>query len=206
MIAKHEAGLSKDEISQILGCSKSIVKRDLRHYHATGEARSSQQGKGKKGDRRWVFAGANGQQQLDVLQNVKEAGDAEDLLKEVWTEFLQHSRESPAYRTLCEALAQLEYTRKRLSSLAREFDEQARNKFLLAVQQLHGPHQLVFMDETARDERTLNRRYGYSKKGTPAAGSTHFLMRGKRYSALGPFTMDGFLDWKIVEGGFDADS
>ena len=132
-----------------LAARLATIKRDLRHYHATGEARESQQGKGKTGDCRWIFAGANGQAQLDLLENIKEAGDAEDLLKEVWTEFLQHST---AYRTLCDAIAQLEYTRKLLSSLAREFDEQARNKFLVAVLQRHGPHQLVLMDETAREE------------------------------------------------------
>ena len=69
-----------------------------------------------------------------------------------------------------------------------ELASNARDKFLLAVLQLHGPHQLVFTDETARDDRTLNRRYGYSKKGhcspayllsrvvnEKAAGVTHWL-------------------------------
>jgi biotin operon repressor len=204
-IRKHEAGLSQAQIAEALGCSRSTVKRDLRHHRETGEPRESRRGQGKTNDIRWIFAGDGGPARLSLLENVKEAGDAEDLLKEVWTKFLEVSAEEPAYRTLCDAISKLEYTRKLLSSLAREYDEHARDKFLLAVLQLHGAHQLVFTDETARDDRTLNRRYGYSRLGTPASGSTHFLLRGKRYSAMGPFTLDGFLDWKIVEGGFDAE-
>ena len=184
-IRKHEAGLSQAQIAEALGCSRSTVKRDLRHHHETGEPRESRRGQGKTNDIRWIFAGDGGPARLSLLENIKEAGDAEDLLKEVWTKFLEVSAEEPAYRTLCDAISKLE--------------------FLLAVLQLHGAHQLVFTDETARDDRTLNRRYGYSRVGTPASGSTHFLLRGKRYSAMGPFTLDGFLDWKIVEGGFDAE-
>ena len=69
VINKSEAGDTVGTIAKALGVSKSTVKRDRRHHRATGEARKSRQ-------------------QLDLLERVKEAGDAEDLL--------------PAYRTLCD--------------------------------------------------------------------------------------------------------
>ena len=37
-------------------------------------------------------------------------------------------------------------------------------------------------------------------------GSKHFLLRGKRFSAMGPFSLEGFLDWDDVEGGYDTDT
>ena len=158
-----------------------------------GIMHEAEQGCGKADDQRWFFAGSRGAQNLAILERVMEAGDAEDMLIECWAEFLKHSPSSPAYCTLSRAVAKLDYTRKLLSSMAREQDQWARDDFLQKVQQLHGPSQLVFADETHRDDRTLNRRYGYSKKGQPAYGKRHFLLRGKRYSAVGPFCMEGFL-------------
>ena len=43
-------------------------------------------------------------------------------------------------------------------------------------------------------------------QGGQAGPWEHFLLCGKRFSAMGPFTLEGFLDWDIVEGGYDADS
>jgi predicted DNA-binding transcriptional regulator YafY len=88
-IQKHEAGMSQAQIAKALGCSRSTLKRDLRHYRETGKPRESGHGQGKKNDIRWTFAGDGGPAQLSLLEGVKEAGDAEDLLKEVWTKFLE---------------------------------------------------------------------------------------------------------------------
>lgn len=205
ILKKEGAGATTTQIIEGVGTSLSTIKRARKYHREHGTARESKQGQGKQNDARWVFAGPDGRAQLDLLESVKQAGDAEDLLREVWAEFLATSPKAPAYRTLCDAVARLEYTRKRLSSLAREQDLLARNHFVLRVGTRHGAHQLVFVDETARDDRTLNRRYGYSKRGQPACGSNHFLLRGKRFSALGPFTVNGFLDWDVREGSYDAD-
>ena len=130
----------------------------MRHYHEYGTARPSRQGQGRKSDRRWIFGGEGGKVSLTLLEGIKDAGDCEDLLIEVWSEFLIQSPTSPAYRS---AVAQLQYTRKLLSSLARQQDEAARDAFYTTASLRHGAHQLVFTDETARDDRTLNRRYAY---------------------------------------------
>jgi len=202
-----QAGESRKDIKAALGISVSTIKRNRRHFQRTGEVRESRQGQGRKDDVRWVFAGPRGEVQLRLLDQIKDAGDAADLLKEVWAEFLVKSPADPSYRTLCRSVCALEYTRKLLSSYAQERDEHARNDFLHRLQRDHAVCELVFCDETAQDDRTLNRRYGWSKRGQPARSGQHFLLRGQRYSALGPFTLeDGFLDWNIIPGGFDADS
>ena len=49
------------------------------------------------------------------------------------------------------------------------------------------------------------RRYGHSKKNTPARSNKFFFHRGVRYSVMGPFVLGGgFLDCCIVEGGFTS--
>ena len=148
--AGGKAGSTKS-IARVLECSVSSVKRDLRYARMhDGEPRPSFQGQGKTDDKRWIFSGPNGTMNLEKLREVKEAGDAEDLLKEVWVEFLKHSPETPAYRTLCNAVAILQYTRKLLSSMARERDQHARDNFLHRVQLKHpNPKQYVFVDEMA---------------------------------------------------------
>jgi hypothetical protein len=50
--------------------------------------------------------------------------------------------------------------------------------------------QLIFLDESAKDDRTISRRYGYSEINTRAIKKVAFI-RGKRYTL---FTST-FLRW-----------
>ena len=52
--------------------------------------------------------------------------------------------------------------------------------------------QLIFLDESAKDERTLSRHYGYSFKNQVAFQKVVFL-RGVRYTILPALTLDGLL-------------
>jgi len=139
-----------------------------------------------------------------------EEGDASDLLLEVHQTFLQSGvcPRAPAYRTLCEALQQnLDYTRKRLSKLARERDAHVCDGWKVRMLSSFSPKQLVLVDESAADSAMAHRTLGYSKAGRPARSNKFFFHRGKRYSALGPFVLDdGFLDSFVIEGGFDNES
>jgi DDE superfamily endonuclease len=65
------------------------------------------------------------------------------------------------------------------------------------------PEYLVFIDETAVNERALDRRYGWSALGTPAQ-MIQSVKRTKKWSVLPMYSMDGFITWEIVHGSFDA--
>ena len=54
------------------------------------------------------------------------------------------------------------------------------------------PEQFIFVDESAKDERTPSRRYGYSYVNTRARLRVAFV-RGKRYSILPALTLDGIV-------------
>jgi len=59
--------------------------------------------------------------------------------------------------------------------------------------------QLIFLDESAKDERTLSRHYGYSYKNQVASKKVVFL-RGIRYTILPALTLDGFIACDIMKG------
>jgi hypothetical protein len=61
------------------------------------------------------------------------------------------------------------------------------------------PEQLIFIDESAKDERTSCRQYGYSSQNQSAVKKTVFL-RGIRYTILPALSLDGMIALDIMEG------
>ena len=59
--------------------------------------------------------------------------------------------------------------------------------------------QLIFLDESAKDDRTISRGYGYSEINTRAIKRTVFI-RGKRYTILPALSLDGIIAVEIIEG------
>src|SRR4030095_6772580 len=64
--------------------------------------------------------------------------------------------------------------------------------------------QLMYIDETAANELTIHRRYGWSPKGSPARQIAS-AKRTKKWSILSLYIYDGFVDWIIVHGSFNRD-
>jgi hypothetical protein len=61
------------------------------------------------------------------------------------------------------------------------------------------PEQLIFLDESSKDERTPSRNYGYSFSNQNAIKKVVFL-RGTRYTILPALTIDGFIACDIIKG------
>lgn len=68
----------------------------------------------------------------------------------------------------------------------------------------YSAEQLIFIDETSKDERSVSRLYGYSYKNIRAIKKVVFV-RGKRYTILPALTTDGFIAADIMEGSCDKD-
>ena len=62
----------------------------------------------------------------------------------------------------------------------------------------------MYIDESAFNEHTLDRKYGWSKIGTPARQIESFK-RSPKWSILPLYTCNGFYDWEIIHGSFNAD-
>jgi len=68
----------------------------------------------------------------------------------------------------------------------------------------YSPEELGFLDEFSKDERTLHRRRGRSKKGNRASVKGAFV-RGRRVSGEGLLTLDGIVASTVVEGSMTQD-
>ena len=66
------------------------------------------------------------------------------------------------------------------------------------------PEQLIYVDESACNERTSDRKYGWAPIGIPAYRIGSYK-RSERWSILPAYTCDGFIDWDIIHGSYDAD-
>ncbi|GBB91916.1 hypothetical protein RclHR1_19370007 [Rhizophagus clarus] len=68
----------------------------------------------------------------------------------------------------------------------------SRLKFISTIGSQYRSDQLIFVDESAKDKRTLNRVYGYSSIGCRIQQNTIFL-HGKRYTILPALSLDGYI-------------
>ncbi len=64
------------------------------------------------------------------------------------------------------------------------------------------PDQLVFVDETSKDDRDSIRKYAWSKRNIKAIVQLPFS-RDQRVSALAAFSTTGILSWDYVDGIYD---
>ena len=102
------------------------------------------------------------------------------------------------YATIHEELTRAGVSRKRLQCIALERNEALRADFIARMAQF-SPEELGFIDEVSKDERTVGRHFGRSKKGTRACKSQPFV-RGRRTSTVGVLSVDGFVAGTSVEG------
>jgi len=61
------------------------------------------------------------------------------------------------------------------------------------------PEQLIFLDESAKDERTSCRQYGYSPRNQAAIKKVVFI-RGTRYTLLPALSLDGIIALDVIQG------
>lgn len=109
--------------------------------------------------------------------------------------------------TLSRNLREVGLTQKMLHKLVIERDEQRRDQWrhMIATELSPDASQLVFVDETSKNELTWARHYGRAASGTRATISDVFV-RGDCYSLVAAITIDGYLAAEVVEGSYDSDS
>ena len=71
--------------------------------------------------------------------------------------------------------------------------------YLAIIGEHYTQNQLIFLDESAKDERSLSRLYGYSPRNTSAQKKVVFI-REKRYTILPVLTIEGFIAIDVFEG------
>lgn len=124
-------------------------------------------------------------------------------LNEIVEWFATRRNFSVSISTIQRALVRLGLTYKKLRITASERDEVLRQQWKHQITGMFAAAQLVFADETSKDERVVMRRYGRAPAGERAveAASTN---RGVRYSILPALSLDGILTVRVVRGSVDS--
>ena len=89
-------------------------------------------------------------------------------------------------------LKDLGLTYKRLKRIATEWDDAYRADWLHNMTSNYMANQLVFLDESSKDDCAILRRYGCTIQGQCAVESVS-LNRGIQYSILPALTVDGYM-------------
>ena len=93
---------------------------------------------------------------------------------------------------------------KMLRRAAVECDDMARQVWMDEVRAHYVASQVVVLDETSKDERTVYRHYGGSPVRQQALISANFV-RGDRYSMVAAMSIDGYIACHVVPGSVDGD-
>jgi hypothetical protein len=102
------------------------------------------------------------------------------------------------YLTIHHELERAGVSHKKLKCVTLERDEACHADFISRMAQ-YQPEEIRFIDETSKDERTLERRYSRSKKGKRAEKKQVYV-RGRRTSTEALLTLDGIVAGTVVEG------
>ncbi|CAG8807199.1 3505_t:CDS:2, partial [Gigaspora margarita] len=82
---------------------------------------------------------------------------------------------------------------------AQERNKRARSSFIAKIRENYTCDQLIFLDESSKDERNLTCYYGYSFIDTCVQKKIVFV-RKKRYTILLALIIDGIIALDIIEG------
>jgi len=184
-----------DDILDCVGFKERTFYRVLRLYRETGEVampKSNLRGRPRKlhiDDSTYLLTLVNHRPDwfLDELEGLLRTNQ---FISIQWT-------------TIQRTLERAGISVKKIRRIAEERDEDLRADFVRQMGQ-YSPDEIGFLDEFSKDERTLHRRRGRSKKGTRAVMRGAFV-RGRRVSGEGLLTLDGIVASTVVEGSMTRD-
>jgi transposase len=130
--------------------------------------------------------------------------ESPSLLLDEIGEWLAIYHDQPISTTaLHDNLKDLGLTYKRLKRIATQRDDAYRADWLHNMTSNYTADQLVFLDESSKDDRAILRRYGRAISGQTARENVS-LNKGVRYSVLPALTIDGYIAVRAVEGSIDG--
>lgn len=101
-------------------------------------------------------------------------------------------------------LRDLGLSRKVMRRAATERDDQLRAQWMYDFLSTYTAEQMVVLDESSKDDRTLIRKYGRSTSGDNAILQVS-LDRGVRYSILPALTIEGYISVRAIEGSINGE-
>jgi transposase len=186
-----EDGLTYREICDRANCSIGLISKVMSNYSVHGRVtnpfskRTGRPTKIQDGD-------------VEYISSLIEANPVL-YLDEIQHRLLSTRGVGMSIASLSRLLIQYGLTRKHIQKAAAERDEELRTIWEADMAQYTDPDVFVALDESAVDNKTLQREYGRSLVGSPCVRRATFL-RGVRYSILPALTTEGIVALDIFEG------
>ena len=185
-----------EQVSDVLGHSTRSLRRWERVFDDTGSVVAPQS----------AIQGRPRTLNAFMIRDIQALIEAEPYLYldeiQEWLED-EHNVHIPI-STLDRNLKECGLSYKRLHKEAMERDHVARAQFREYASANWVADQLVFVDETSKDDRTMYRRYGRAPTGSQATVREPFK-RGTRYSIVAALAVDGYINQRVVEGSVDGE-
>lgn len=102
-------------------------------------------------------------------------------------------------RSLRQIFRRRRWSRKAIQWRAKQQSLTLRLDWMVRIKD-YQKEQFVFLDESACNARTMDRKVGWSEVGVPCKG-VQPLKREKRYSLLPAYTVDGYLPGYLIHQG-----
>lgn len=104
--------------------------------------------------------------------------------------------------TVYRELRRVRWSRKVVQARAAERNESLREAWR-SMQLQFSTDQLIFLDESGANERTGDRKFGWSLQGF-RCGVSRPVKRSERWSILPALTINGYLSWVVFQGAITA--
>ena len=101
-------------------------------------------------------------------------------------------------------LKKVQFTRKRGERIHPNRDENSRQAWLSKIAE-YKASQLIIVDESSTNERSLDRRWGWAPKGIAYRMKQSVARRSQAWSILPAIGINGYLYYEIYQGSFDGE-
>jgi hypothetical protein len=98
----------------------------------------------------------------------------------------------------------MRWSRKIATKRAKEQSDPLRRVYLARVAQHYIADQIVALDESACNERTGDRKYGWSPINTPVE-LVYSFKRSERWSILPAMTINGYMNYTVFQGAIKSE-
>lgn len=191
-----ESRHSVSSICKLLNIKKTLVYKTLKWYKLCSLPYSPYAG--KRTGRPSILSNDD----VDFVDKILEA-DGTLYLDNIQSQLLAERQVAVSIPTIHCTLVNLYITRKRVSRQACEWNEILRAAFMNRMAEVVTCWEMLLcINESAKDERTVGRQFGYARLGQECPVQQTFV-RGTRYSILSILSVDGYVAAGVYKGSVD---
>lgn len=187
-------GWSLEQVIEAIGVSRRSIDRWVDNYETFGSVKPPA-----------VISGRPRVLKPDAIEGLTDLlAESPGLYLDEIAEYLALYHDEPLSITaLHDNLTELGITRKIMRRAALERDDALRAAWLEDTLLRYTADEMVFLDESSKDGRTVFRKYGRAPQGEqPVIQESND--RGTRYSILPAITINGYIAVRVIEGSVDG--